>query len=166
MIFVTVGTHEQPFDRLIQHMDEWSGEGSISTSVVLQTGYTAYKPRYCKWSQFFSYEQMDSYMQSADVVITHGGPSSFLPVIRYGKTPVVVPRQKQFGEHVNNHQLEFAKLIEERFHNIIVVENIEDLKNILLCHMERLKEQTSYSESHNKQFCEEFRKLAEDLFRS
>ena len=26
MIFVTVGTHEQSFDRLIDYMDKWAGE--------------------------------------------------------------------------------------------------------------------------------------------
>ena len=26
MIFVTVGTHEQPFNRLVEYMDKWAGE--------------------------------------------------------------------------------------------------------------------------------------------
>lgn len=165
MIFVTVGTHEQPFDRLIKHVDYCCGEGRISGSVILQTGYTTYKPQHCKWAQFFSYEQMDSYMQSAEIIVTHGGPSSFLPAIRYGKIPIVVPRQKRFGEHINDHQLEFTKLIEERFHNIIVVENIEDLEIAIARSRRCLGEQKVCSKSHNEQFCKEFRELVESLFR-
>lgn len=166
MIFVTVGTHEQPFNRLIEHVDTWSGEGRISESVIMQTGYATYEPQHCKWARFFPFEQMDRYIQSAEVIVTHGGPSSFLPVIRYGKIPIVVPRQKGFGEHINDHQLEFARLIEERFHNIIVIENIEDLQIAITRHRRLSREQKGVLASHNEQFCEEFRKLAEGLFKS
>ena len=40
MIFVTVGTHEQPFDRLIQKIDEWKRNGIVNEEVIIQTGYS------------------------------------------------------------------------------------------------------------------------------
>lgn len=43
------------------------------------------------------------------IVITHGGPASFIMPLQIGKTPIVVPRQHQFNEHVNDHQVEFAR---------------------------------------------------------
>lgn len=37
MIFVTVGTHEQPFNRLIQKIDELKKDGIINEDVIIQT---------------------------------------------------------------------------------------------------------------------------------
>ena len=49
MIFVTVGTHEQPFDRLIQYMDDMKREELLDEEIVIQTGYSTYEPKYCTW---------------------------------------------------------------------------------------------------------------------
>lgn len=38
MIFVTVGTHEQPFNRLIQEVDRLKRENIIKDEVQMQTG--------------------------------------------------------------------------------------------------------------------------------
>ena len=43
MIFVTVGTHEQPFNRLIQKVDELKKEGVITEDVIIQTGFSTYE---------------------------------------------------------------------------------------------------------------------------
>ena len=39
MIFVTVGTHEQPFNRLIQKVDELKRDGIIKDDVIIQTAH-------------------------------------------------------------------------------------------------------------------------------
>lgn len=41
MIFVTVGTHEQPFNRLIKKVDELKRDGIIREEVVMQTRASA-----------------------------------------------------------------------------------------------------------------------------
>lgn len=46
MIFVTVGTHEQPFNRLIQKIDELKKDGTIQEDVIIQTGFSTYEPNY------------------------------------------------------------------------------------------------------------------------
>lgn len=58
MIFVTVGTHEQPFNRLIQKVDELKRDGVIKDDVIIQTGFSTYKPKYCQWSKLISYQQI------------------------------------------------------------------------------------------------------------
>lgn len=40
MIFVTVGTHEQPFNRLIQKVDELKRDGIIKDDVIIQSGFS------------------------------------------------------------------------------------------------------------------------------
>lgn len=76
MIFVTVGTHEQPFNRLIKAIDKLKSDGLITEPVFIQTGYSTYIPRMCKYKDFISMKEMNFYMQQADTVITHGGPST------------------------------------------------------------------------------------------
>ena len=95
MIFVTVGTHEQQFNRLIREVDELKGSGIICEDVIIQTGYSTYKPQFCEFEKLYSYDQMCEYVSSADITITHGGPSSFIMPLQFGKIPIVVPRQKK-----------------------------------------------------------------------
>ena len=46
MIFVTVGTHEQPFDRLVKAVDELKRDGIITEEVIMQTRFSIYEPKY------------------------------------------------------------------------------------------------------------------------
>ena len=78
MIFVTVGTHEQPFNRLIQKVDELKKDGVITEDVIIQTGFSTYEPKYCQWSKLIPYQQMIKNVADARIVITHGGPASFI----------------------------------------------------------------------------------------
>ena len=43
MIFITVGTHEQPFDRLLKIIDKMVESGKIDEKVIIQKGYTDYE---------------------------------------------------------------------------------------------------------------------------
>ena len=38
MIFVTVGTHEEQFNRLVEYMDKLRGANIIDEDVIIQTG--------------------------------------------------------------------------------------------------------------------------------
>lgn len=78
MIFVTVGTHEQQFNRLIEEIDRLKGNGTIKDEVIMQTGYCTYKPKYCKWSELLPYDQMLENVEKADIVITHGDHQALL----------------------------------------------------------------------------------------
>ena len=53
MIFVTVGTHEQPFNRLIAYVDGMKQRGEIKEDVVIQTGFSTYEPQACQWEKPF-----------------------------------------------------------------------------------------------------------------
>lgn len=128
MIFVTVGTHEQQFNRLVQAVDRLREDKVIEEEVIIQTGYSTYEPKFCKWSSLYPYQEMVRYVDEARIVITHGGPSSFIMPLQIGKVPIVVPRQKRFGEHVNDHQVEFCRAMAQRQKNIIVVEEIQKLR--------------------------------------
>lgn len=164
MIFVTVGTHEQPFNRLIQKIDELKKDGTIQDDVIIQTGFSTYEPKYCQWSKLIPYQQMVKNVADARIVITHGGPASFIMPLQVGKTPIVVPRQHQFNEHVNDHQVEFCGAVAERYGSIIVVEDVDKLADVLGSYDEIVAKMPGGQESNNAKFCEEFEKIVEGMF--
>lgn len=164
MIFVTVGTHEQQFNRLIQYMDERKGQNIITECVVMQTGYSTYEPRNCQWKPWLSYHEMQENISRARIVITHGGPSSFMQPLQMGKIPVVVPRQKKYGEHVNDHQLQFCKETQARYHNIIVVEEIQTLEQVIGRYDELTAAMSGKAVSNNETFNRKLRETVRELF--
>lgn len=161
MIFVTVGTHEQPFNRLIEEVDRLVETGVITDEVFMQTGYSTYEPKFCKWSSLISFDKMNELMQTSDIIITHGGPATFMSAIANGKKPIVVPRQENYGEHVNDHQVDFSKQVKERYNSIEVVEEISELKDYL---KQDLKIDDS-SSSNNSVFCVELGEIVKDMFK-
>lgn len=126
MIFITVGTHEQGLDRLLIEIDKLIESKIILEEVFAQIGYCTYKPKNFKYKKMIGYDEMDSYVKEARIVITHGGPGSIFHPLRYGKTPIVVPRNPKFLEHVDDHQILFTKRLEKE-KKIISVYDIKDL---------------------------------------
>lgn len=164
MIFVTVGTHEQPFNRLIEYVDRLRENGTISEDVIMQTGFSTYEPKYCEWQKLFPYKEMVKKVEEARIVITHGGPSSFIMPLQIGKIPVVVPRRKKYNEHVNDHQLIFVKALAERQGNLLVVEDIEDLKNMLVHYNEMIASIPTEMKSNNARFNERIGSIVDEMF--
>ena len=164
MIFVTVGTHEQPFNRLVQKVDELKRDGIIREEVVMQTGFSTYEPQYCQWSKLIPYQQMVQNVANARIVITHGGPASFIMPLQVGKIPIVVPRQHQYDEHVNNHQVEFARNVAERMGTIIPVEDINTLGDIITNYDQIAVGMGHGMSSNNEKFNEELEKLVNELY--
>lgn len=156
MIFVTVGTHEQPFNRLIKEVDRLKKEGIITDEVFIQTGFSTYEPQYCDWKNIISYSEMEDYMNRADIIITHGGPATFMGAIAKGKKPIVVPRQEKFGEHVNDHQLEFAGQVSERLETIFMVTDINMLETLIALPQSEFV--TDKSTSYNSRFVYSFKR--------
>lgn len=163
MIFVTVGTHEQQFDRLIREVDRLRKNGDIEEDVIAQIGFGTYEPEDCQWSRFYPYQKMCEYVAEARIVITHGGPSSFLAPLQVGKMPIVVPRQKRFGEHVNDHQVEFCRAVQKRMGNIILVEDVRRLSNVINGYEKYRKERRLEGMNHNKFFNEQLEAIIREL---
>ncbi len=163
MIFVTVGTHEQPFNRLVEYMDKWAYEHC--EEVVIQTGFSTYEPQKAKWQKLFPYDEMIENVDKARIVITHGGPSSFIMPLQVGKIPIVVPRKHEFNEHVNDHQVEFCNQVAKRQRNIIVVEDIIKLGDTLERYDGIVSSMKNGITSNNERFCKEFEKIVNKLVR-
>lgn len=166
MIFVTVGTHEQPFNRLVECIDGLKKDGTIAEEVIIQTGYSTYKPKYCKWQKLFPYQEMIKLVDESRIVITHGGPSSFIMPLQIGKAPIVVPRRHEFNEHVNDHQVEFARNVAQRMGTIILVEDIETLGDVITNYDQIVAGMSHGMSSNNEKFCQALEKIVDEIFGS
>lgn len=164
MIFVTVGTHEQPFNRLIKKVDELVADGTITEPVVMQTGFSTCVPKHCEWHKMLSYNEMKRYIDEARIVITHGGPASFIEVLQAGKIPVVVPRLAEFGEHVNDHQEEFVKLIKKKNDNILPIFDINELDKCIVKYDDLFKLKCKKLTSNNTKFNIKLEEIIQSMF--
>jgi UDP-N-acetylglucosamine transferase subunit ALG13 len=130
MIFVTVGTHTQPFNRLLQKIDELVEKGIIKEKVIAQIGYSTYKPKNYEYFTFTSEEKILELNKKAKLIITHAGVGSIITALRFRKPVIVVPRLKKFNEHVNNHQLQIAKAFEKEG-KVLTCYDINKLENVI-----------------------------------
>jgi UDP-N-acetylglucosamine--N-acetylmuramyl-(pentapeptide) pyrophosphoryl-undecaprenol N-acetylglucosamine transferase len=122
LIFATVGTHHQPFDRILRIALALAGDGQL----VVQHGYTgrvAAGPS-VQWHRWLAPREMTALMRAADVVVTHAGVASIVDAVRAGHRPIVVPRREHLGEQVDDHQLQIVIALEglgivTRLHNAV-----------------------------------------------
>jgi len=157
LIFVTVGTHEQGMDRLFIQLDKLVESGDIKEEIFAQIGYSNYIPKNYKYKKMIGYDEMDEYMRKSNIVITHGGPGSIFHPLQYGKIPIVVPRNPEFNEHVDNHQILFTKRLDKNS-KIIGVYDIKDLNNTISNYKELSMKCNSHSSNKND-FIRKFEKV-------
>ncbi len=110
MIFVTVGTHGQPFERILKEVERLPNPDEV----VLQYGVGSPPRAIRRAAAFMSFGEMEEYFQAADVIVTHAGVGSILCARRAGRRPIVVPRYRDLGEHVDDHQVELTRALAER----------------------------------------------------
>lgn len=106
MIFVTVGTNEARFDRLLRAVAALR----LDERLVVQHGHSS--PLDLPGAElvdFLPFETMVDQIRLARVVVTHAGVGSALVCLANGKRPVVVPRLKAFAEAVDDHQLQLGR---------------------------------------------------------
>ena len=111
LVFVTVGTDVHPFARLVEWIDRWLAGPGAGSRVVVQHG-TSPAPAAAEGVEGFvslAYSDMRRYISEAAVVVCHGGPGTIMEARRLGAEPIVVPRRHDLGEHVDNHQMHFAR---------------------------------------------------------
>jgi UDP-N-acetylglucosamine transferase subunit ALG13 len=111
MIFLTVGT-QFPFDRLVKAVDDAAAQGNLGTEIFAQTGESSYKPRNFEAVPFIDKQLFDKHIRQASSVISHAGMGTVAAVLEYGKPMLVMPRQRKYGEVVNDHQLAIANRFE------------------------------------------------------
>lgn len=125
MIFLTVGS-EFPFDRLVKAVDELARVIAPEEEIFAQIGDGKYIPQNMKWAAQLDRESFDEHLRQSRAVISHAGMGTIIKCMELQKPLLVVPRQKRFGEHVNDHQVGSARAFEAKG-DILAVYDIETL---------------------------------------
>lgn len=130
MIFVTLGTQDKPFNRLLEAIKEQIDKRNIKEKVIIQAGCTKFKCDYMEIFDLVPMDDFDKYMQEASLIITHGGVGSIINGLNKNKTVIAVPRLAKYGEHVNDHQVQIVENFDKEGY-IIGIENLDNLSDAL-----------------------------------
>lgn len=130
LLFATVGTDHHPFDRIVRWLDAWleaSGKRRVRCLVQHGTSAPSAVGRSCA---FLGYDEMENAIREAAVIVCHGGPGTIMLAAEAGKVPLVVPRLRALGEHVDDHQVLFARRLKEE-RTVVLAETESELRALL-----------------------------------
>ncbi len=130
LIFVTLGTHELPFTRLLQEVERCKRTVIPDEEIIVQAGHTAYHSNDMHMHRFFQFEEMEVLYEQADLLITHAGTGSVISGLRKNKVVIAAPRLSKFGEHNDDHQLQLVDVFEAAGH-ILALREGDRLENVL-----------------------------------
>lgn len=119
MIFITLGSQKFQFNRLLKAIDDLN----IKEDIFAQIGYSDYRPKNYQYKKFLDRDEFDKVMETADIVITHGGTGAIIGAVKKGKKVIAVPRLAKCGEHVDDHQIQLV----EQFKELNLIYACEDM---------------------------------------
>jgi UDP-N-acetylglucosamine transferase subunit ALG13 len=122
--FVSVGNANQSFHRLIDAVIRIAP--MLPQPVIIQHGHSPYQGNDCTPMKFLDMEDFSLHVKESELLIFHAGAGSVMHAIQAGKVPVVMPRRAKYGEHVNDHQWEFALALAE-MGKVVVAEEPDKL---------------------------------------
>jgi len=122
--FISIGNAKQSFTRFFELVDRVSS--LLPVPVCVQHGHTQYENVDFETIDFVDMETFSRRISEAEVVILHAGAGSVIHAIKANKKPIIIPRESQYGEHVDDHQLEFSEKLAE-LDKVFVARNERDL---------------------------------------
>lgn len=131
MIFITLGSQKFQFDRLLKKIDELIEKGTIHEEVIAQIGASEYVPQNYAYVRFMDRNLFAETMDRCDIVITHGGTGVIIGAVKKNKKVIAVPRLKEYGEHVDDHQLQLL----HQFDDLKLICACYDLKDLEQCYI-------------------------------
>ena len=123
MILVVAGLHERPFDRLIRAIVPLAGEEEI----VVQRGSSRVEVPGASTHASLSSERLVRAYERARVVVGQASPGVLFDALDAQKCPILVPRRASLGEHVDDHQVAFARFVGDR---AVIVDDVSRLSLI------------------------------------
>lgn len=130
MIFVTLGTQDKSFVRLLEAIQKQIDLGNIKQRVIVQAGYTKFQSDDMEIFDLVSMDDFNKYMDECDLLITHGGVGCILDGLKRNKKIIASARLKEYGEHTNNHQLQIIETFENNGY-ILKLDDFNELDKVL-----------------------------------
>ena len=129
MIFVSLGTNDKSFERLLKAIDKEISLGNIKDKVIVQAGYTRYKSDNMEIVDLMSMPVFNKCISDCDILITHGGVGTILDGLKKCKKVIAFPRLSKYMEHVNDHQKE---IIDEFYRSgYILTGKVDDVSELI-----------------------------------
>ena len=129
-LFVPLGTQKFPFGRIITALNRLVDQGKYKADeIVMQSALYPIKPKFTHFG-LIQNNEFNRYMEEAEVVVTHSGVNSIISCMEMGKPLVVCPRLHEYGEHVDNHQMEIATLMHYKY-DVLICMDMEDLPELI-----------------------------------
>ncbi|MEM5792880.1 MAG: PssE/Cps14G family polysaccharide biosynthesis glycosyltransferase [Candidatus Aenigmatarchaeota archaeon] len=130
MIFVTVGSNEHQFNRLLEEIDKLAGSSKLNDKIIAQIGNSTYIPKNIEYFKFKPYNEIEKIVEESRIIISHAGAGSIMLALEKNKPLIVVPRMKKYGEHINDHQIEITRELEKQ-KKLIGVYDISKLESAI-----------------------------------
>ena len=149
MIFVILGTQDKKFPRLLEAVQKAIDEKKVSKKekIIVQAGSTKFTSKDMEIHDYMPVEQFEEYIEKADIIICHAGVGTILTALEKGKKVIAAARLKQYGEHVNDHQLQILDNFAKKRY-ILALEDFNKLDELL----EQAKSFTPAVFKSNKKF--------------
>lgn len=129
-LFVPLGTQKFPFGRIITALNLLVEQGRYKPEeIVMQSALYPVKPNFTAFG-LIPNEDFNHYMKEAEVIVTHSGVNSIISCMEMGKPLVICPRLHEYGEHVDNHQIEIATLMHDKY-DVLVCTDMKDLPALI-----------------------------------
>ena len=159
MIFVTLGTQDKGFSRLLKAIEKAIEKGYIKDEVIVQAGVTDFTSDKMKIYNLLSMDQFDYYVKACDLLITHGGVGSILNGLNNNKKVIAAARLKKYDEHESDHQIQIIEAF-VKLNYIMKLEDFDKLNETIDKCM-----QTSFNEyiPNNEKFVKLIEDMIEDL---
>ncbi len=138
-IFVTVGTRDEPFTRLIAAVDKLKSKNQISERVIVQTGHTKYMSSNIETFDFCAPDRIDELVSNANYVITQESAGIGTKCLKYNTKFLVMPRDFRYRElptrsdmnedlHLKLEELGYVKVVYDIDTLGDAIQKIEELK--------------------------------------
>lgn len=129
MIFVSLGTNDKSFERLLYKIDREITLGNIKDKVIVQSGFTKFNSDNMEVIDLMPMEEFKKNIETCDILITHGGVGTILDGLKLGKKIIAFPRLAKYKEHANDHQVQII----DEFYNCgyILTGEVDDLVSLI-----------------------------------
>ena len=123
-----LGTQDKQFTRLLESIEREINNGIINEKVIVQAGHTKFNSKKMKIFDFESKQNLNRYINKADMIITHAGEGSIMESLSANKPTIVAARLKKYREHVNDHQIQIANKMSKNGY-VIWCDDLDKLGN-------------------------------------
>jgi UDP-N-acetylglucosamine--N-acetylmuramyl-(pentapeptide) pyrophosphoryl-undecaprenol N-acetylglucosamine transferase len=111
--FISVGSHHEPFTRLLDAVDDAFADGVLPLPATAQVGPGQLSSPGVDQHARFRPADFAEAMERHAVIVCHGGAGVIATALRGDKVPLVFTRRRELNEHVDDHQVQLVRKLQQ-----------------------------------------------------